>query len=109
MKEWENKLEEVNKFKVQNERRKCYRAIDNLKKGFQPRSNGCRNKDGEIIREEGIVLQQWEQYFKELLTIEKEYEEKESKRNENDQEETRTGRKVIKKIISSSYSSHFRD
>jgi hypothetical protein len=45
-------LEEVNKFKDQNERRKFYKAIDNLKKGFQPRSNGCRNKDGEIIREE---------------------------------------------------------
>jgi hypothetical protein len=51
------KLEEVNKFKDQNERLKFYKAIDNLKKGFQPRSNGCRNKDGEIMREEGKVLQ----------------------------------------------------
>jgi hypothetical protein len=49
-------LEEVNKFKDQNERRKFYKAIDNLKKRFQPRSNGCRNEDGEIIREEGKML-----------------------------------------------------
>jgi hypothetical protein len=46
-------LEEVNKFKDQNERRKFYKAIDI----FQPRSNGCRNKDGEIMKEEGKVLQ----------------------------------------------------
>jgi hypothetical protein len=35
---------------------KFYKAIDNLKKGFQPRSNGWRYKDGEIIREEGRIL-----------------------------------------------------
>jgi ADP-ribosylglycohydrolase len=50
-------LEEVNKFKDQNEGRKIYKAIDNLRKGFQLRSNGCRNKNGEIIRDEGKVLQ----------------------------------------------------
>jgi hypothetical protein len=33
-------LGEVNKFKDQNERRKFYKSIDNLKKGFQPRSTG---------------------------------------------------------------------
>jgi hypothetical protein len=59
----------------------------------QPRSNGCRNKDGEIIRGEGTVLQRWDEYFKELINIEKEDEERE--RNENDQEEIRTGRRVI--------------
>jgi hypothetical protein len=57
-------LEEVNKFEDQNERRKFYSAIDNLKKGFQPRSTGCRNKDGEIIREEEKMIRRWEEYFK---------------------------------------------
>jgi N-acetylneuraminic acid mutarotase len=68
-------FEEVNKYEGQNERWKFFKTIDNLKKGLQPRSNGCRNKDGEIIREEGKVLQRWEEYFKELLNIEKEEEE----------------------------------
>jgi hypothetical protein len=49
-------LEEVNKFEDQNERRNFYKAVENLKKGFQPRSSGCRNKDGGIVREEGKVL-----------------------------------------------------
>jgi hypothetical protein len=50
-------LAEINKSKGQNERWKFYKAIDNLNKGFQSRSNGCGNKNGEIIREEGKVLQ----------------------------------------------------
>jgi hypothetical protein len=57
MERMKKQLEEINKFKDQNERRKLHKAIDNLKKRFQPRSNGCRNKDGEIIREEGKILQ----------------------------------------------------
>jgi hypothetical protein len=40
-------LEEVNKFKDQNERRTFYKAIENLKKGFQPRSTGCRTRMGK--------------------------------------------------------------
>jgi hypothetical protein len=47
------------KFKDQNERRKFDKAIDNLKKEFQPRSNGCRKKAGEIVREEGKILRRW--------------------------------------------------
>jgi hypothetical protein len=36
--------EEVNEFKDQNERRKFYRASDNLKKGFQPSSMAIETK-----------------------------------------------------------------
>jgi general stress protein 26 len=32
--------------------------------GFVPRSNVCRNKDGEIIREEGKILRRWENILK---------------------------------------------
>jgi hypothetical protein len=40
-----------------NERGKFYKAIDNLKKGFQPRNNCCRKMDSEIISEEDKLLQ----------------------------------------------------
>jgi hypothetical protein len=60
-------LEEVDKFKDQNERRKFCKAIDNLKKGFQPRSDGCRSKESKIIREEGKILRRWEEYFKRVI------------------------------------------
>jgi hypothetical protein len=63
----------VNKFKDQNERRKFYKAVDDLKKGFQPRSNSCRNKDGEII---------WEEHFKGLPNIAREEEGRETTEND---------------------------
>jgi hypothetical protein len=74
-----NRICKKKKKERMKDRRKFHKAIDNLKKGFQPRSNGCRNKDGEIIREEGKILQRWEEYFKELLGTEKEYEDEEIK------------------------------
>jgi hypothetical protein len=61
-KRMKRQLEEVHKFKDQNERRKLYKAIESLKKGFQARSTGCRNTDGEIIREEEKILRRWEEY-----------------------------------------------
>jgi hypothetical protein len=61
-------------------------SIDNLKKGFKLRNNGCRNKDGEIIREEEKILQWWEE------NVEKEEKGRES--NVNDHDETRTERRV---------------
>jgi hypothetical protein len=86
-KKGKKKSGEGNKFKDQNERWNFYKAVDNLKKGFQPRCNYCRNKDSEIIKEEEKVLQWWEECFKEILTNEKEEEGRES--NVNDQEERR--------------------
>jgi hypothetical protein len=86
------KRQEVDKFKDQNERRKFYKEVDKLKKEYQPRINGCRNKDGEIIRDEGKILRRWEEYFKELLSTGKgdENEGKGRQRNGSDQEETGT-------------------
>jgi hypothetical protein len=42
---------------INSKRRKPYKALDYLMMRFQPRSNGCRKKDGEIIRKEEKVLQ----------------------------------------------------
>jgi hypothetical protein len=98
-------LEEVNKFKDQSERRKFYKEIDNLTKGFQPRSTGFRNKDGEIIREEEKILRRWEEYFKALFDTEK-GDENEREKNGNIQEETRTGRRLIREYKKVSKPTH---
>jgi hypothetical protein len=64
-----------------------FKAIDNLKKGFQPGRKGCRNKDGEI-REDQEMLHRWEEYFKELLNMEKKrHEERILKITNNKQEQ----------------------
>jgi hypothetical protein len=68
------------------------------RKCFLPRSNGCRSKEGEIIREEGKSLRRWEEYFKELLCTEQQDEDKERERDESDQEEPRIRRTETEEV-----------
>jgi hypothetical protein len=52
-KEWmKSQIEEIELLDTQNERRKFYKAIDKLKKGYQSRVEGCRNRDGKMCNEE---------------------------------------------------------
>jgi hypothetical protein len=37
--------EEINQLNQQNEKRKFYKAVNNMKRGFQPRKSGCKGKD----------------------------------------------------------------
>jgi hypothetical protein len=47
-------IEEIELLDTQNERRNFYKEIDKLKKGYQPRVEGCRNRDGKMYNEEEI-------------------------------------------------------
>ena len=67
-------LEEINQLNQQNERRKFYKAVNNMKRRFQPRMSGFKGKDGKIIGEEKKILERWTEHFAELL---KEAEDKE--------------------------------
>ena len=40
------KLEEINQLSQQNERRKFYKSVNNMKRSLQPRMSGCRGKMG---------------------------------------------------------------
>jgi hypothetical protein len=51
------KLEETNHLNQQNERRKFYKSVNNMKRGLQPRMSGCKGKEGRMIREEGKILE----------------------------------------------------
>jgi hypothetical protein len=73
-------LEEINQLNQQNERCKFYKSV-NMKRGFQPRMNGCKGKDGRMIGEEGKILERWIEHFTELLNEEEEDKEEDYKRN----------------------------
>lgn len=62
-----NQIEGIEQLNKENESRKFYKAVDRMKRGFQPRVNGCRGKDGKIEGEERKVMGRWSEYFKELL------------------------------------------
>jgi hypothetical protein len=63
-------LEEIEQLSKQNERRKFYKAVDKVKKGFQPKITNCKTKTWKVICEESKVLERWEKHFKELLNKE---------------------------------------
>jgi len=68
-------LEEINQLNQQNERRKFYRSVTNMKRGFQPRTHGCKGKAGTMIGEEGKIPERWIEYFTEMLNEEEEDKE----------------------------------
>jgi hypothetical protein len=75
------KLKEINQLNQQNERRKFYKLVNNMKRGFQPRMSGCKGKDRRMIGE-GKILKRWIEYYTEMLNEEENKEDKEEcKRN----------------------------
>ena len=72
-------MEEINELNQQNERRKFYKFVNTMKRGFQPRMSGCIRKDGRMIREEGKILERWIEHFTELLNEGDEDKEKNNK------------------------------
>jgi len=40
-------LEEINQLNQQNKRRKFYKSVDIMKRGFQPRMSGCKRERWE--------------------------------------------------------------
>jgi hypothetical protein len=59
-------MEQLNR---QNERRKFYKATDNIRKGYQPRQEACRDKDGKVCDKEEIMNRRAE-HFKDALNKE---------------------------------------
>jgi len=68
--------EEINELN-QDERRKFYKAVNNMKRAFQPRMSGCKGKDGKTIAEKKEILERWTEHFAELMKEQEEKEEKE--------------------------------
>jgi hypothetical protein len=45
----QKQLEEIEHLNRQNERRKYYKAMDNITNGCQPKQAACRDKDGKDL------------------------------------------------------------
>lgn len=53
--------------KDRNEVRKFYQKINAMTQGFKPRTNVCKDKQGNLITEPDDILKRWSEYFMELL------------------------------------------
>jgi hypothetical protein len=79
----QKQVEELEKFNKPNERRKFHKAVDQQKRGFQPKLTGCKSKGGRKLGEEKEVLDRWTEYFEELLNAGKGNEDPEIVRRDN--------------------------
>ncbi|KAJ4441436.1 hypothetical protein ANN_11291 [Periplaneta americana] len=64
----ENLLYDLDEKFGKNESRKFFESVRRQKKGFQPRTMICKNKDGNLITGELQVLKVWTEYFNDLLS-----------------------------------------
>jgi hypothetical protein len=63
----QKQLEEIEQLNRQNERRKFYKAMDNIRKGYHPRQEACRDKDGKVLWNKEDIKKRWAEHFKDAL------------------------------------------
>ena len=79
MKEQWDEIEQLSK---QSERRKFYKSVDSVRKGFKRKITNCKASTGKVICEGHEVLERREEYFKDLLNKEVENERTEDEETE---------------------------
>jgi len=47
-----------------------YKAMDNIRKGYHPRQEACRDKDGKVLFDKEEIMNIWAEYFKDALNKE---------------------------------------
>lgn len=62
-----NILEELEAQRNQNQTRKFYKNINNMRKEFKPRITMCKDKNGQILNSKEQILNRWAEHFVELL------------------------------------------
>ena len=67
----QKQLEEIEQLNRQNERGKFYKAMDNIRKGYHPRQEACRDKEGNVLCDKEEIMNRWAEHFK--YTVSKEY------------------------------------
>jgi hypothetical protein len=63
----QKQLEEIEQLNRQNERRKFYKAMDKIRKGYHPRQEACRDKDGNVLCDKADLMNRWAEHFEEVL------------------------------------------
>jgi hypothetical protein len=49
--------------------RDLYRGINELKKGYQHRSNLVKDENGDLLADSNTILNRWKSYFSQLLNV----------------------------------------
>jgi hypothetical protein len=52
----QKQLEEIEQLNRQDKRRKFYKAMDNIRKGYHPRQEACRDKDEKVLFDKEEIM-----------------------------------------------------
>ena len=63
----EAECEEMEQLCRSQDTRKFYQKLNASRKGFVPRAEMCRDKDGSILTDERVVIERWKQHYEEHL------------------------------------------
>jgi hypothetical protein len=63
----QKQLEKIEQLNRQNERKKFYKAMDNIRKGYHPRQETCRDKDENVLWDKEEIMNRWADHFKNAL------------------------------------------
>ena len=66
----QKQLEEKEQLNRQDESRKFYKAMDNIRKGYHPRQEACRDKDGKVLFDKEEIMNRLVGYSKDALNEE---------------------------------------
>jgi len=63
----QKQLEEIEQLNRQDERRKFYKAMDNIRKGYHSRQEACIDKGGKVLFDKEEIMNRWVEHFKDAL------------------------------------------
>lgn len=63
----EDKIDQAEKDRTKNNAKEFYRTTRFFRKGYTPRIDLIKDKDGNLIADEAKALEEWKQYFEKLL------------------------------------------
>jgi hypothetical protein len=63
------KIEELEPNSTINNVRDLYRGINDLKKGYQPRTIIVKNEKGDVVADSHSIMVRWRNYFSQLLNV----------------------------------------
>jgi len=69
-----------------------------LKKGFQPRTTGCQDKEGRLWLQDNSILERWAQHFEVLLNNTEQQTSMEDEQAETETEEDRVQPPTIEEV-----------
>jgi hypothetical protein len=66
----QKQFEETEQLNRENERIKFYKAMDIIRKGYHPRQEACRDKNGKVLCNKEEIMNRWVEHFKDALNKE---------------------------------------